>query len=109
MLKIFSGKDGDSLMLFFDFEVFLKDWLVVILDMDNQKETVIINDQDKLVDFYDEHKSDIWVGFNNHHYDDYILKGLLCDFNPYDINEHIITKKLDGWKYSNLFRKIPLL
>ena len=26
--------------------------------------------------FFDglEHQSDIWVGFNNHHYDDYILK-----------------------------------
>lgn len=96
-------------MLFFDFEVFLKDWLVVIMNMDDQSETVIINDQPALVDFYDEHKNDIWVGFNNHHYDDYILKGLLCDFDPYDINEFIITQNQAGWKYSNLFRKIPLL
>ena len=96
-------------MIFFDFEVFLKDWLVVILDMDKQEETVIINDQDQLVEFYDNHKSDIWVGFNNHHYDDYILKGILCGFDPYDINEFIITKDEAGWKYSNLFRKIPLL
>lgn len=96
-------------MLFFDFEVFLEDWLVVILDMDTQTEHVIINDQPALVDFYDSHKSDIWVGFNNHHYDDYILKGILCEFNPYDINEFIITKEQAGWKYSNLFRKIPLL
>lgn len=96
-------------MLFFDFECFIHDWLVVILDMDKQKETVIINDQDALVDFYDEHKSDIWVGFNNHHYDDYILKGILCGFDPYDINNFIIVKEEAGWKYSNLFRKIPLL
>ena len=68
-------------MLFFDFEVFIKDWLVVILDMDNRKEHVIINSPSDLKQFYQEHKTDIWVGFNNHHYDDYILKGILCDMN----------------------------
>lgn len=54
-------------MLFFDFEVFIKDWLVVILDMDNRKEHVIINSPSDLKQFYQEHKTDIWVGFNNHH------------------------------------------
>ena len=97
------------MLLFYDFEVTMFDWLVTIIDPMNQKEYYFENDQPALVDFYDEHKSDIWIGCNNHHYDDYILKGLLCDFDPYDINEHIITKKQDGWKYSNLFRKIPLL
>jgi DNA polymerase len=97
------------MILFYDFEVTMYDWLVTIIDPMNQKEYYFENDQPALVDFYDEHKGDIWVGCNNHHYDDYILKGLLCDFNPYDINEHIITKKQDGWKYSNLFKKIPLL
>lgn len=85
------------------------DWLVTIIAPMTQEEFYFENDQPALVDFYDEHKNDIWIGCNNHHYDDYILKGLLCDFNPYDINEHIICKKQEGWKYSNLFRKIPLL
>ena len=57
-------------MLFFDFEVFIKDWLVVILDMDNRKEHVIINSPSDLKQFYQEHNTDIWVGFNNHHNDD---------------------------------------
>jgi DNA polymerase len=96
-------------LLFYDFEVTMFDWLVTIISPMTEEEFYFENDQPALVDFYDEHKNDIWIGCNNHHYDDYILKGLLCDFNPYDINEHIITKKLDGWKYSNLFRKIPLL
>ena len=38
-------------MLFFDFEVFIKDWLVVILDMDNRKEHVIINSPSDLKQF----------------------------------------------------------
>ena len=96
-------------MLFFDFEVFIKDWLVVILDMDNRKEHVIINSSSDLKQFYQEHKTDIWVGFNNHHYDDYILKGILCDMNPKEINDHIIIKEKAGWTFSNLFRSIPLL
>ena len=96
-------------LLFYDFEVTIYDWLVTIISPMTKEEFYFENDQDALVDFYDEHKNDIWIGCNNQHYDDYILKGILCGFNPYDINEHIITKKQDGWKYSSLFWKIPLL
>lgn len=96
-------------MLFFDFEVFVKDWLVVVLDMDAKKEHVIINSPADLLTLYEEHKSDIWVGFNNHHYDDYILKGILCGMNPKEINDFIILKEEAGWKFSNLFKEIPLL
>ena len=92
-------------MIFYDFEVTKYDWLVNFTDMQEQKETIIINDQPALLDFYDGHKDRIFVGCNNHHYDDYILKGLLCEFDPYDINEFIITKGEAGWKFSNLFRK----
>ena len=96
-------------MVFYDFEVFKYDWMVTLIDMSAQTVDVIENDQPAILDYYYDHKGSIWVGCNNHHYDDWILKGLLCDFDPYDINEHIITKGLAGWKYSNLFRKIPLL
>lgn len=96
-------------LLFYDFEVTIEDWLVTVISPMTKEEFYFENDRTALVDFYEAHKGDIWIGCNNHHYDDYILKGIICDFNPYDINEHIITKKQDGWKYSNLFRKIPLL
>lgn len=96
-------------MIFYDFEVFKYDWMVTFIDMDNQTVDVIESNQPQILDFYDRNKGRIFVGCNNHHYDDWIFKGLLCDFDPWDINEHIITKGLAGWKYSNLFRKIPLL
>lgn len=96
-------------LIFYDFEVTKYDWLTTIIDPTNRKEYYFENNQPEILDFYDEHKNDIWVGCNNHHYDDWILKGLLCDFNPYDINEWIITEGKAGWKYSSLFRKIPLL
>ena len=41
-------------MLFYDFEVFKEDWLVVIIDMDKKKEHVIINNSDELEKIYDE-------------------------------------------------------
>ena len=89
-------------MLFYDFEVFKYDWLVVIIDVINKKEHVIVNDVEKLKDIYDKHKDDIWVGYNSRSYDQYILKGLLCGFNPKEINDYIIVKNKPGWKFSSL-------
>lgn len=96
-------------MLFYDFEVFKHDWLVVILDMDNQKEHVIINNPSELKKFHQEHQSDIWVGFNNVHYDQYIMKAILCEFDPKEVNDFIIVKDKAGWQYSNLFKKIKMI
>lgn len=97
-----------KLMLFYDFEVFKYDWLVVIIDMDEQKEYVFINDEAGLKAFYELHMKDIWTGFNSTHYDQYILKGILCGFNPKEINDYII-QDVPGWKFSNLFKKIYLI
>lgn len=96
-------------MVFYDFEVFKYDWLVVILDMDNQKEHVIINNPSELDSFHQEHINDIWVGFNNVHYDQYILKGILCGLDPKEINDFIIVQDIAGWKFSPLFKQIKLI
>lgn len=96
-------------ILFYDFEVFAFDWLVVILDMDAQKESVIVNDPEQLKAFYEAHKNDIWVGYNSRNYDQFILKAILLDFNPREVNDWIITKDRPGWQFSNLFYKIPLI
>lgn len=97
------------LILFYDFEVFKEDWLVVIIDMGNKKEHVIINDAAELERIYNENINNIWVGFNSRHYDQYILKGILCGFDPKKINDFIIAKGQPGWKFSSLFRNIPLI
>ena len=95
-------------MLFYDFEIFSHDWLVVILDMDAQEEHVIINDPDRLKAFYEAHKDDIWCGYNSRNYDQFILRAILLDFNPKEVNDWIIVKDKSGWMFSNLFWKIPL-
>ena len=73
-------------MIFYDFEVFLYDWLVVILDMDAKEEHVIVNDPDRLKQFYETHKGDIWCGYNSRDYDQFILKAILLDFDPKKVN-----------------------
>jgi len=96
-------------MLFYDFEVFIYDWLVVINDASNRQEKVIVNDPDALQKFYEEHCNDVWTGYNSRHYDQYILKGILCGFDPKKINDYIILKGNPGWKFSSMFKQIPLL
>ena len=95
-------------MIFYDFEVFAYNWLVVLMDTDRREETVIIDDPDALERFHSAHKHEIWVGFNSRHYDQYILKAILCGFNPKRVNDWIIVKGEQGWKFSSLFRRIPL-
>lgn len=96
-------------MLFYDFEVFSQDWLVVINDVTNRCEHVIINNPDELEKVYKQHINDIWVGFNSRHYDHYILKGILCGFEPKKINDFIIVAGNPGWKYSSVMRNVPLI
>lgn len=93
---------------FYDFEVFAHDWLVVIINPVDRTETVIVNNPDELQGYYDAHKNEIWVGYNSKHYDAYILKGILCGFNPKEINDYIIADGNPGWKFSRAFRKVPL-
>lgn len=95
-------------ILFYDFEVFKEDWLAVILDVTTQKEHIIINDADKLEKFYKAHRRDIWVGYNSRGYDQYILRAILCGFNPKEVNDFIIVQGKKGWQFSSLFRKFPL-
>lgn len=93
---------------FYDFEVFSKDWLVVIINLYEKTETVIVNDKAKLKEYYEAHKNEIWVGYNNNHYDQYIMKAILCDFDPKEVNDFIIAEGKHGWQYSGLFRKIQM-
>lgn len=96
-------------IIFYDFEVFKFDWLVVLIDIDRQKETVIVNDKVKLEHFYNEHKKEIWAGFNSRHYDQYIAKAVLCELNPKELNDWIILEEKPGYRFSQLLRNYPLI
>lgn len=96
-------------MIFYDFEVTKYDWLVVFIDVTRKKETVIINDLEHLKRFYEENIKDIWVGYNNRHYDQYIYKGNLLGMDVKDLSDFIIVKNGEGWQYSRAFNKIYMI
>ena len=96
-------------MIFYDFEVFQYDWLVVCIDAESEEKEVIINDPDRLKGYYEKNSSRIWVGFNNKHYDQYIMKAILLGMNPKEVNDQIIVKRREGWQISDEFRKIPMI
>lgn len=93
---------------FYDFEVFKYDWLCVIINPIERTKEVIVNDDEALEDYYQKHKEEIFIGYNNTGYDKYIFQGILCGFNPKEINDFIIVKKKKGWQFSNLLRKFPM-
>lgn len=96
-------------MIFYDFEVFKHDWLVVYIDTEKHIEKAIVNDADELRQLYAENSSNIWVGFNNKHYDQYIFKGILLGMNPKEINDKIIAEGKEGWQISRQFNKVPMI
>ena len=102
-------KSGVIEIIFYDFEVFKEDWLAVFIDVTRRKEYVIVNDPDKLKALYEANIKDIWVGFNNRHYDQYIMKGILLGMNPKRINDWIILEEREGWQFSRAFNRVPMI
>ena len=94
---------------FLDFEVTKYDWLVTIANPITQTETTIVNSPAELRRYYDKFKSEIFLGYNIRDYDSWIFKAILAGFNPYEVNEHIVTKKLKGYQFSSTLRSYPLI
>lgn len=103
--------------IFYDFEVFSKSvdpltgrafWLMVLVDYDSKKGKVIVNDIEKLKQFYDYFKGDIWVGFNSRQYDQYIFKGLLLGMDAGYVNDSLILDGKKGFEVVREGYKIPL-
>lgn len=87
-------------ILVFDFEVFRYDFLMVAMDLETQEYTIIENDRDKMIEFYNNNINNIWVGYNCKNYDKYILQAIINGVNPKLVNDHIINGG-NGWE---LFR-----
>ena len=82
----------------FDCEVFAHDWLFVFKEIATGEYTVIHNDNDAVVAFME--RNPFRGGFNNKHYDNFILKGVMCGLTPEqikEINDLIIVEEVNGW------------
>jgi len=83
-------------------------WCVTIINPITKEKHKIVNDKEQLVEHYNSHKNEIYVGFNNRQYDDWIFKAILCGFEPWRMNQWIIEKGRKGWEFSSMLRKINL-
>lgn len=93
---------------FYDFEVFMGDWLIVIMNPVQKIKRIIVNDSQELGKYYKAHKKEIWCGYNSRNYDTFILRGILCGLNPKKISDMIIVHGISGWRISDDFRNIPI-
>jgi hypothetical protein len=86
-------------MYIFDCEVFKYDWLFVFKEIETENYTVIHNDYEEVKAFMD--NKPVLVGFNNKHYDQFILKAILEGVTPEEVknvNDYIIQGGI-GWNH----------
>lgn len=72
-------------MYIFDFEVFMHDWLVVFKNVQTKEYIKVVNDSEKLKEFYEKNKERIFFGYNNKAFDNIIFRGVLSGADPYSV------------------------
>lgn len=91
-----------------DCEVFQSgDWCFCIKNCVTGENIEIVNDSEKLKDFYEKTKNFIYCAFNSS-YDMYIFKAILGGYNPVDMNNHIIEKGLSGYTFDKDLIRFPM-
>lgn len=100
------SKVGDLMVegtYIFDCEVFAYDWLFDFKDVATGEHISIWNDNDAVIAFME--RDPFLGGFNNKHYDNFILKAVMCGFTPEEVkkvNDLIIQEELSGWDIPSL-------
>lgn len=80
------------MIITYDCEILKKDWIMVFKEGDNY--IVIHNNREELQAYVDKlvKTKSILVGFNNYHYDDIVLAGVLLGKDPYEISKKIVVE-----------------
>lgn len=97
---------------FFDFEVTEYDWLICAKHWKTQRRFYAHNDNLAVINWIRE-EDPIITGYNIKHYDNYIMKGVLAEYEPArikSINDFIIKEGKFGWEYDfgeYRFLKVP--
>lgn len=84
----------------FDCEVFAYDWLFVFKNVESGEYTIVHNDNDAVKEFME--SDPLLVGFNNKHYDQFILRAVMVDATPEqikEVNDFIINDGCIGWEH----------
>lgn len=77
--------------IYYDVEVFRDDWIFIANHSNTF--TVIHNNKEELKQFITLNKRCWFVGYNNYHYDDYIIEDILSGNNPYELSKKIIDEE----------------
>jgi len=96
------------MLVFYDYEVFERDWLCVIISPSEDEVYRVHNDEDTLHVLYEKYKDAIWVGYNNRHYDKWIQQTILSGFNPKLMNDWLIDGH-NGWDYARQLNDYPFV
>lgn len=86
----------------YDIEVFSHDWLVVFRRVDDDHHIIIHNNNFQLKEFFMAHSDDVFGGFNNRHYDDWIVQTMLSGGDNATVKAHndfIIEQGGNGWEF----------
>ena len=101
----------------YDIEVLSHDWIAVFRRVDSSHHTVIHNDNYRLKEWFRAHSDDVFGGFNNKHYDDWIIQSMLNGADNEVVKAHndfIIEQNQNGWEFpfiqyqKKLFRSFDL-
>ena len=86
----------------YDIEVFAHDWLVVFRRVDDDHHVIIHNNNYQLREFFMAHSDDVFGGFNNRHYDDWVVQSMLSGADNAMVKAHndfIIEQDGNGWEF----------
>ena len=85
-------------LITYDCEVFAHDFLVTFKDKETGKYTCIWNDNEAVKSCISEEA--IYIGFNSKHYDQFILKAIVCGFLPQEVKKvnDFIVGGGQGWE-----------
>ena len=104
----FTEKEYPYSLNFYDFEVFMGDWVVTIMNPVQKTKRIIANDSTALRRYYMMHSNEVWVGYNSRIYDTFILKAILMGLNPKIVSDDIVVNGRSGYMIDERFRDIKL-
>ncbi len=100
------------MIITYDIEVLKNDWIMVFKEGEDYR--VIHNNKEELEAYIDRlsKSKSILVGFNNYHYDDIVLAGVLLGKDPYEISKKIINNEKVNYKLNlitlDVMQELPL-
>ena len=95
----------------YDFEVYSKiNWFcVTFINYENRDNViVIVNSKEQLSNFYNLHKSEIFVSYNGRQYDTGIFKGILDGMNVGFVNDKLIKEGKKPFQVVRNSKNYPL-